>query len=207
MFKEVKIIKKDKRAKIRNLCDTKLRDAVLYIHKNYPDFAIDIFFTNRKPPLELLTSIGAIMTEDAIEFRLKEADFDPNESEHIRSIKPDEVEEFSKIYDRFNPDFYWNVDRMETTEAIWTIFLSRGENGKIASAITMKNRTEIFSMWGKDADELRSLISAVSKHAFENDTQSVIMLAERKNIHKQTALKRTGFKETGYHVGYRINSL
>lgn len=203
----IEVSEKERYAQIKNICDTKLEEMVNGLREQYSGFMLDISYVNQKPPVQILDRLGAKLLEDTIELRLTKSNFAPSISEQATSIKPEVWEEFAKIYDERNPGFFWNSKRLEANKDRWSIFVNKGLDGKISGGITLKDNHEIFAIWAENSSDLYSLISCASKCALDNGAYDVLKMSNRENMQEQAALKRVGFTETGYYIGYRINSL
>jgi len=179
----------------------------------YPGYELVLCFRNMQAPMDALSSIGATLLEDCIDFRVSPDEFVPHDGANISLLEKSEFEEFAKLHDTIaNADFYWTSPLVWQEWDIWRICVYK-KNGKITGysmiMVEMRDNTigEVFAVEADSPAVRMSLLSAAVKAAFEMGKSCVVNMVERDDTHGHEATLALGFREVGYYRGYIVRSI
>ena len=120
-----------------------LNKFIEYLEENFKSYDMIIGYTSKdKNILKVLEQKGEIF-EKAEFFKLYKNNLKIKDiREDIRLLTTDDLEDFSDIHDKINPDMYWTSERLKKNLDNWRIFVYR-EMGKIKSYIMSQVYTDL----------------------------------------------------------------
>ena len=201
-----------------------------YLQSQYPGFQVDLCFRNVPTPTKALDKIGATVIDDCVEMRM---DLEGNIAEdlakdiQVNLLTQEEFPEFAKLHDSTYPTMYWTSKRILESWDIWRIFTIRGDGKETATPkitgyilykhVAHRGIREVFCVAGGSLDQHKALLSAIVKwsqtegmkaeQAHSPSDKTILFMIDRNDNFdmEMEAAGATGFKETGFYVGYSTN--
>lgn len=187
-----------------------LNKFIEYLEENFKSYDMIIGYTSKdKNILKVLEQKGEIF-EKAEFFKLYKNNLKIKDiREDIRLLTTDDLEDFSDIHDKINPDMYWTSERLKKNLDNWRIFVYR-EMGKIKSYIMSQVYTdltgEIFNITNVgflDRSIIEDLVYIVCKDMFDIGVTDIVSSCDMESYEKDLYYK-LGFERTNDYIGYNI---
>lgn len=187
-----------------------LNKFIEYLEENFKSYDMIIGYTSKdKNILKVLEQKGEIF-EKAEFFKLYKNNLKIKDiREDIRLLTTDDLEDFSDIHDKINPDMYWTSERLKKNLDNWRIFVYR-EMGKIKSYIMSQVYTdltgEIFNITNVgflDRSIIEDLVYIVCKDMFDIGVTDIVSSCDMESYEKDPYYK-LGFERTNDYIGYNI---
>lgn len=185
-----------------------------YMEENYPGYHFDAAYPEEnQQAIDFIESIGAMIIDYDYELRVNKKKYIPiDEIHHIIHLNEKYYKDFVDIHDKYNPNVYWTGDRLLMALDKFDIFIALDSKRVVGSIVTSKfnkNVREIYLMAVEEGkrhlDYEIALINRTVGHAFDNEAEEIMVMAEKNNLKLIKDYESLGFEKTDTCITYSMN--
>jgi len=209
---EVLIEESEKYIQINDIQEKDLPVVWETLRKNFPGYELVLCFRDMAVSEDALASIGAEVLEDCLTMKTIPDGFMPYKCDEVAPLEKADFAAFAALHDRYNPDCGGTSRHIWEKWGDWPVFLLRQDGEIIGYALILINLRdaamgEIFCVWARNLENRKALVSAATMCAFINGKNEVIYMVDRDNVDEYDGAAAVGFKEAGFYIGYRVESI
>lgn len=187
-----------------------------YLKSNYKGYQFDAAYPEENEQArKFMESIGAKQLGFDYEMRLNKNQYKSiGEFYNIIPLTEEFYDSFIMLHDKFHSDAYWIGDRLIKSLDKFDVFIALDDAQIVGSIVTSrlkKESEEIYFLYTEEHKENlgyeRALMNKAIAHAFNNETDELIIMVDKDNIEAIRLYENFGFKKSDTCLSYTICSL